>query len=65
MLSIYEKQLLQSPAARSFPMIQAASAALQRCPTCGGRTIRVESVLNFAVNKYARDPQFLKIIEDI
>lgn len=56
-LSLDEEKVLQSPDA-AFPMLMAASAAMKRCPTCGGHKIDPRPLLGCAVTRYMYDENF-------
>ena len=57
------EQALLNAAPREFPMIAAASAALNRnCGTCGHKNVNIPAMLNTAVTKYRNDPEFRKYL---
>lgn len=59
MFNVNEKKLLDSDAS-GFPMIQAASAALRACGTCGHKNVNVAGIFRLAVQKYAAREDFLQ-----
>lgn len=56
------EQALLNAAPREFPMIAAASAALQRCGTCGHKNVNIPAILKVAATKYRNNPEFRKYL---
>lgn len=50
--------LLNNPPA-GYPLISAASAALNRCGTCPGKQAKAHQLLRIAIVKYMNDPKFI------
>ena len=50
--------LLNNPPA-GYPLISAASAALERCGTCPNKQAKAHQLLRIAVLKYMNDPGFI------
>lgn len=51
--------LLNNPPA-GYPLISAASAALNRCGTCPNRRAKAHQLLRTAMVKYMNDPKFVE-----